>query len=211
MRENLAYPVAPFFEVLLRYCSNVFKANIKLQNQMYVTRWITNMYKTTHFCIEVNNQVVNLQCVNFQLLQMWTKFQFQFLQQWIKLSNLNKLITILALGNLRCKISLFPNAVFQNCPWHIYSSSISSKKNQKKHTHTHTQKRWPHLQQIQNNFVPKLLNRYNVEPNLISEICFSFPFFFSMIKPNNEKVKINKITGLVSINLVSIITMINLL
>ena len=108
------------------------------QNQMYVTRWITNMYKTTHFCIEVNNQVVNLQCVNFQLLQMWTKFQFQFLQQWIKLSNLNKLITILALGNLRCKISLFPDAVFQNCPWHIYSSSISSKKNQKKHTHTET-------------------------------------------------------------------------
>ena len=129
MRENLAYPITPFFEVLLRYCSNVFKPNIKLQNQMYVTRWITNMYKTTHFCIEANNQVVNLQCVNFQLLQMWTKFQFQFLQQWIKLSNLNKLITILALGNLRCKISLFPDIFFQNCPWHIYSSSISSKKN----------------------------------------------------------------------------------
>ena len=35
------------------------------------------MHKTTHFCIEVNSEVVNLQCVNFQPLQMCTKFQFR--------------------------------------------------------------------------------------------------------------------------------------
>ena len=35
------------------------------------------MHKTTHFCTEVNSQVVNLQCVNFQPLQMWTKYQLR--------------------------------------------------------------------------------------------------------------------------------------
>ena len=38
---------------------------------------LDSMHKTTHFCIEVNRQVVNLQCVNFQPLQMCTKFQFR--------------------------------------------------------------------------------------------------------------------------------------
>ena len=35
------------------------------------------MHNTTHFCIEVSNHVVNLQRVNFQPLQMYTKFQFR--------------------------------------------------------------------------------------------------------------------------------------
>ena len=35
------------------------------------------MHKTTNICIEVNSQVVNLQRVNFQPLQMCTKFQFK--------------------------------------------------------------------------------------------------------------------------------------
>ena len=38
---------------------------------------LDSMHKTIHFYIEVNHQVVNLQCVNFQTLQMCTKFQFK--------------------------------------------------------------------------------------------------------------------------------------
>ena len=38
---------------------------------------LDSMHETTHFCIEVNSQVVNLQCVIFQTLQMCTKFQFR--------------------------------------------------------------------------------------------------------------------------------------
>ena len=42
-------------------------ANIKLQNPMYVPRWITRqLHNPADFCIEVNSQVVNLQCVNFK-------------------------------------------------------------------------------------------------------------------------------------------------
>ena len=35
------------------------------------------MHKTTHFRVEVNSQVVNLLCIDFQPLQMCTKFQFR--------------------------------------------------------------------------------------------------------------------------------------
>ena len=35
------------------------------------------MHKTSHFCTEVNSKVLNLQCVNFQPLQMRTKFQMR--------------------------------------------------------------------------------------------------------------------------------------
>ena len=38
---------------------------------------LDRMNKTTHFCIEANSQVVNLQGVNFPPLQMCTKFQFR--------------------------------------------------------------------------------------------------------------------------------------
>ena len=35
------------------------------------------MHKTKNFFIEVKSQVLNFQCVNFQPLQMCTKFQFR--------------------------------------------------------------------------------------------------------------------------------------
>ena len=50
---------------------------MKLQNQiMLQDGQLDSTHTTTHFYIEVNNQVVNLQCVDFQPLQMCTKFQF---------------------------------------------------------------------------------------------------------------------------------------
>ena len=38
---------------------------------------LDSMHKITRFCIEVNSQVVSLQCVNFQPLQMCIRFQFR--------------------------------------------------------------------------------------------------------------------------------------
>ena len=58
----------------LMYLRPTYNSRIKCMLQ---DAEIESMLKTTHFCIQVNSQVVNFKCINFHPLQMCTKFHFR--------------------------------------------------------------------------------------------------------------------------------------